>query len=139
MASAEYFAATSVGVLAQLGVDKLSFGSESADDEKIMRIAKIAASDEFKNECATLSKEQSSTGAYFELLAKKSGEENILSNDILGIEYTKAIIKNGYNIRIFPIKREGNAYRDTELSQGELPSASAIRETLSKGPYFKNV
>ncbi len=135
MASAEYFAAASIDILARLGIDKLSFGSETGDAEKIMKIAEIAASDDFKNECALLSKEQGSAGAYFELLAKRSGEENILSNDILGIEYTKAIIKNGYDMQIYPIKREGNAYRDTELCAGELPSASAIRGTLSRGDF----
>ena len=131
--SAEYFASASIYILAKMGVDKLSFGSESGDAEKIIKIAKIAASDEFKDECELLSKEQTSAGAYFELLAKKSGEENILSNDILGIEYTKAIIKNGYDMQIFPIKREGNAYRDTQLFLGEFPSASAIRFALSCG------
>mgnify|MGYP003296158140 CR=1 FL=1 len=135
IASAEYFASASIDILARLGVDKLSFGSESGDAKKIIKIAKIAASDEFKNECAELSKNAGSVGAYFDLLAKKSGEENILSNDILGIEYTKAILKNNYKIQIHPIKREGNAYRDTKLSLGELPSASAIRETVFKGNF----
>ena len=135
MASAEYFSTASVNILSRLGVDKLSFGSESGDAEKIMKIARIAASNDFKNECALLSKQQGSASAYFELLAKKSGQENILSNDILGIEYTKAIIKNGYDMKIYPIQREGNAYRDTELCAGELPSASAIRETLDKGDF----
>ena len=133
IASAEYFAAAGVSILARMGVNKLSFGSESADAEKIMKIAQIAASEEFKDECSNLSKEQGSTGAYFDLLAKKSGVSGIKSNDILAIEYTKAIIKNGYDMQICPIKREGNAYRDTKLSLGELPSASAIREAISKG------
>ncbi len=135
IASAEYFASAGVNILARMGVDKLSFGSESADAEKIMKIAKIAASDEFKCECANLSKEQGSTGAYFNLLAEKSGVSDIKSNDILAIEYAKAIIKNGYNMQICPIKREGNAYRDTQLSLGELPSASAIREAIYKGDF----
>ena len=133
IASAEYFAAAGVSILARMGVNKLSFGSESADAEKIMKIAQIAASEEFKDECSNLSKEQGSTGAYFDLLAEKSGVSGIKSNDILAIEYTKAIIKNGYDMQICPIKREGNAYRDTKLSLGELPSASAIREAISKG------
>ncbi len=137
VASAEYFATASINILARLGVDKLSFGSESGDAEKIMKIAKIAASDDFKNECASFSKEQGNVGAYFDLLAKKSGEANILANDILGIEYTKAILKNNYKIQICPIKREGNAYRDTELSIGELPSASAIRETIANSNFDK--
>ena len=138
IASAEYFASAGVSILARMGVDKLSFGSESADTDKIMKIAEIAASNEFKCECANLSKEQGSTGAYFELLAKKSGVSDIKSNDILAIEYAKAIIKNEYNMQICPIKREGNAYRDTQLSFGELPSASAIREAISNN-VFDNV
>ena len=138
IASAEYFASAGVNILARMGVDKLSFGSESANADKIMKIAEIVASDEFKCECANLSKEQGSTGAYFELLAKKSGVSDIKSNDILAIEYAKAIIKNEYNMQICPIKREGNAYRDTQLSFGELPSASAIREAISNN-VFDNV
>ena len=135
MASAEYFASTAISILAGLGVDKLSFGSESANADKIMQIAKIAASDEFKSECANLSKDQGSAGVYFDLLTQKSGVDGIKSNDILGIEYTKAIIKNGHEMQIHPIKREGNAYRDTQLSLGELPSASAIRESIGNGNF----
>ena len=135
MASAEYFASAGVYILKELGVDKISFGSESADADKIMKIAEIAASDEFKEECAMLSKDEGSASAYFDLLAEKSGVEGIKSNDILAIEYTKAIIKNKYPINICPIKREGSAYRDTELVEGELPSASAIRESISNGRF----
>ena len=139
MASAEYFARASVGILAGLKIDKLSFGSESADANRIMKIAQIASSEKFKDECAALSKEQGTANAYFELLASKCGVDNILSNDILGIEYTKAIIKNGYKMQICPIKREGNAYRDIELLDGEFPSASAIREAIANGNFDKIV
>lgn len=130
MASAEYFASAGVYILNELGIDKISFGSESADANKIMKIAEIAASDEFKEECARLSKSEGSASAYFDLLAEKSGVDGIKSNDILAIEYAKAIIKNKYLMKICPIKREGNAYRDVELVEGELPSASAIRESI---------
>jgi predicted nucleotidyltransferase len=130
MASAEYFASAGIYILNELGVDKISFGSESADAKKIMKIAEIAASDEFKEECARLSKSEGSASAYFDLLAEKSGVDGIKSNDILAIEYAKAIIKNKYLMKICPIKREGNAYRDVELVEGELPSASAIRESI---------
>jgi predicted nucleotidyltransferase len=53
----------------------------------------------------------------------------------LGIEYTKAILKNGYDMQIYPIKREGSAYRDNTLSSGIHPSASAIRGEIAKGNY----
>ena len=130
LASAEYFASAGVYILDELGVSKISFGSESADAEKLMKIAEIAASDDFKEECAVLSKSEGNASAYFDLLAARSGVDGILSNDILAIEYAKAIIKNRYVMKICPIKREGNLYRDTELSLGELPSASAIREAI---------
>lgn len=133
IASAEYFASAGVHILNGAGVDKLCFGSESADAEKIYKIAHIACSEEFKCECADISKKEGNAAAYFDLLKLRSGEEGILSNDILGIEYTKAIIKNNYPMQIYPIKREGSAYRDTELCAGELPSASAIRETVKNG------
>ena len=137
VASAEYFASAAVSILNGLNVDKLCFGSESGDREKIINMAKIAASDDFRRECAGLSKEQGSTKAYLDLLAKKSGVKAILSNDILGIEYTKAIISNGYDMQIYPIKREGNAYGDKKLTMGALPSATAIREAISKGNLSK--
>ena len=133
MASAEYFASVGVHVLAGVGVDKLCFGSECADADKITKIAKIASSPEFKAECEKLPAGEGSAGAYFALLAEKSGESNIISNDILGIEYTKAIIKDGYDMQIYPVKREGNAYREVTLTDGSLPSASAIRESIKGG------
>ena len=135
MASAEYFASAGVYILNELGVRKISFGSESADADKIMKIAEIAASDEFKKECARLSKSEGSASAYFDLLAEKSGVDGIKSNDILAIEYAKAIIKNRYVMKICLIKREGNAYRDVEIVEGELPSASAIRESIFGGRF----
>ena len=94
IASAEYFASAGVHILNGAGVDKLCFGSESADAERLYRIARAACSDEFLAECESLSKKDGNAAAYFELLARFSGESDILSNDILGIEYTKAIIKN---------------------------------------------
>ncbi len=133
LASAEYFASAGVHILRGVGVDKLCFGSESADAQEIMRIAKIAASDEFKAKCAESAGKEPSAAAYFELLKNECGADNILSNDILGIEYTKAIIKSGFDMKICPIKREGNLYNDTALEFGKLPSASAIREKLAQG------
>ncbi len=135
VASAEYFASAGVHILAGVGVDKLCFGSECADAQRLINIAKIASSDEFKRECEELSGADGNASAYFDLLAKRTGEKSILSNDILGIEYTKAILKNGYDMQICPIKREGSAYRDNDLREGAHPSASAIRESIASGSF----
>ena len=131
--SAEHFARAGVDILHSVGVDKLSFGSESADAEKIMKIAAIAASPEFKSECEKLSRSEGNAHAYFDLLANRSGESHILSNDILAIEYAKEILLGGYSMELSPVKREGNAYRDSVLKENILPSATAIRERISSG------
>ena len=133
ISSAEYFASAGVHILAAIGVDKLCFGSESAEGEAITRVARIAASDEFRAMCASLPMEEGSAAGYFRLLAEASGESGICSNDILGIEYTKAIMSGGYDMAIHPIKRMGSAYHETVLVSGENPSASAIREKLGVG------
>ncbi len=130
ISSAEYFARAGVDILYSLGVDKLCFGSESGGKEKILQIANVASSDEFKNACTALPKGEESAGAYFDLLAQMSGCDEIKSNDILGIEYAKAIITRNYNMEIYPIKREGTQYRENTLICGENPSASAVRKSI---------
>lgn len=62
----------------------------------------------------------------------KGVDANFLSspNNILGIEYVKAILQNDYDISIKPILRQSN-YNCSELD-GNLPSALAIRTAISK-------
>lgn len=129
--SAEFFASAGVSVLASCGVDKLSFGSECADIETLSKFARLALSEEFARAYAESAKAGGNARAYFETLRSLSGDRiEPLSNDILAIEYIKAIIKNGHDITPCPIKREGADYNVTKLSLGENPSASAIRESL---------
>lgn len=47
-------------------------------------------------------------------------------NNILGVEYCKALCRQNSTIRPLTVKREGNAYHDNSLN-GQFPSASAIR------------
>ena len=132
--SAEFFAEAGVKILFSCGVDKLSFGSECADGEKLWELAKIANAEEFKTAYSEAGRGIGNARAYFETL--KSFSENdmdISSNDILGIEYIKAIIKNGYEINPCPIKRKGAEYTKLELTAGEYPSATAVRKELSCG------
>ena len=52
-------------------------------------------------------------------------------NNILGIEYAKAVISSGSDIDVCPIIREGAGYNESALS-GETPSALAIRTAISE-------
>ena len=53
-------------------------------------------------------------------------------NNILGLEYTKAILSSGANIEILPIQRKGAGYSDFSL-QENYSSATAIRTAIEKG------
>ena len=57
-------------------------------------------------------------------------------NELLALSYIKEIIKNNYNIELFPIKRTNN-YHDI-LSNEIIVSASNIRNKIENNIDFKN-
>lgn len=131
MAGAQFFAEGGVGILDALGaVDYLSFGSECADLESLSLAADILSENS-----DSLEEGHDSIG-----YAKKCEElcrlhfddaHALLSpNNILGIEYIKAINKLESSIVPTTLKREGCDYLDKNISEKELPSAMAIRERL---------
>ena len=131
--SAEGFANAGVHILASLGAQAISFGSECGDIRSLERAACATLSSEFKNIYADLQRSGlGSAAAYFEALKRVTLDDiELFSNDILGISYIAAIKRLGANISIVPIKREGAAYNETDLCNGVLPSASAIRRAMA--------
>lgn len=139
--NAEIFAKGAVG-LANLfsGEHVLCFGTESGSKDTLKATAKMLISEtkEFK----ALYKEELKTGvttikAKVNALSKMNIEnvdcELLKSpNNILGIEYTKAIISKKSKLDIYPIMREGAGYNDVELYKG-ISSASAIRNAITNG------
>ena len=124
--SADTFADISLKILNNFHVNKIIFGSESNDIKKIKEIAKKQLDEEYN----ALVKEYLDNGLnYPTALAKALNINfNFLPNDLLGISYTKAIIKNNYNIEPITIKRTNN-YHDT-TSNNSIVSASNIREKI---------
>ena len=60
-----------------------------------------------------------------------------MPNNLLGLEYLKALHLYGSSIRPFTIQREGSGYHDTDVSSGQYSSASAIRaELIRSGGHF---
>ena len=137
--SAEGFAEGGVHILASLGVDAISFGSECGDLNVLDHITNSLLSEEFAQIYSDLQKGGlGSASAYFEALKRVSGaDQELLSNDILAISYIASIKRNKADIKALPIKREGAAYNEEKLSGGVLPSASAIRRsmTISTGSF----
>ena len=122
--SAEYFAAGAVRLLNELGTDFISFGTESDSLNSIMSAAKLAA--EEPPEYRTALADALSTGVSFptarERAASACGVDGILNtpNNILAVEYLKAMIKTDSKMQPIPILRHGSQH-------GGTGSASYIR------------
>ncbi len=127
---AEFFATSGVEILNSLGVlDYLSFGAECDDINKLEEAVRILSD--------IPTKESRDSVGY----AKRCGEiykdaagseENILTpNNILAIEYIKALKKSGSKTKSLPILRQGDAYSQKE-AKSKMASAMAIREILYK-------
>ena len=146
VSSAEDFAACGVNLLSRLGaVTHLCFGSEDGNLEGIQAAAKIL-SDESPDFSARLreglklglSWPQARNHALIRMagtvpdfpLQPESLDRLLGSpNNLLGIEYCKAIIRSSSTIRPVTIQRKGQGYHDKTLESGQA-SASAIRKSL---------
>ena len=134
--SAEGFCSAGVQILSAVGCDTLSFGSESADTALLDQAANAVISEEFAKAYTETSKAQGSAKSFFELLAVHLDDDvALLSNDILAISYIAAIKRNGLNMDVFTIKREGAAYNDVELGDS-FPSATALRKAIKDSAVF---
>lgn len=141
-ASAERFALGGLSVLGGLGcVDALAFGAESDNAEMLKKCANVLVSDELSR----VLEKYLDQGLSFPVARQKAVEEisskeiaEILSspNNILGVEYIKAINKLGLNMGVEPITRKGVAH-DSEEANGDFCSASAIREMLENKKSFQ--
>ncbi len=123
--SADTFAESSLELLNALGVQRLLFGSESNDIVLLKNIAQKQLDSHFDETLQTYLKEGIN---YPTALNKAIGIDLKNPNDLLGVSYIKAIMKNDYKINVETIKRTNN-YHDT-LSDDEIISASNIRQRL---------
>ena len=130
--SADTFAEASVKILNYLKVDKIIFGSESNDINKLTLIAKKQLEEDFSLKI----KEEIKKGINYPTALNKAISSNIDSpNDLLGISYIKSIIKNKLKIEPICIKRT-NDFHDIN-SDEEIVSASNIREKIKNNVSIK--
>ena len=137
LSSAEGFAAGGVRILSGI-CDVLCFGTESMAESALFRTAGALLSPRFSE----LLKAELSSGCSFPAARQRAlAQMGIVSdlcnpNDILGLEYTKAILSQHSSMEIFPIFREGS-YHAQELNS-QAPSATAIRINLLSGGEWQN-
>jgi predicted nucleotidyltransferase len=140
--SAEHFALGGVRILASLGVDTLTFGSECGDRDLLARGAAALADPGFGEAYAALCRRGAGTAAaYTEALRLVAAGSGIpfpdgfpSSNDLLGIAYLRALdivrAESGDAPEAVVIPRLGAGYREDTLTPGAYPSATAIRLLL---------
>lgn len=140
LSSAEGFAEGAVTILNNLHIDSLCFGCEDADASSMSELADILLNetDDFKK-CLTkhLNQGMSYAAARKEALSQYTGGKYdkfiSKSNNILGIEYIKAVKKHNFDIKFLPVNREGADYNDEVYSDFSNPSATSIRTAILNG------
>ncbi|MGN0803765.1 MAG: nucleotidyltransferase family protein [Candidatus Coproplasma sp.] len=111
VAPAEIFAKSAIKLISSLGEElTLAFGCESGDKQSFLDSARILndESESFKRELLLNSDSgESYIKSYNSAFCACGGDANVLSspNNILGVEYVKAILKNGREIDVLPIRR----------------------------------
>ena len=138
MASAERFADGGVQVLAATGVvTHMAFGSECGDADRLRRVASCLLSPEYD---AAL-RQRLGDGVSYAACRQAAVEEQLGStdaavlespNNILGVEYCKALLRRNSEIQPLTVCRAGAGYHDVSPDQ-ELASATAIRALLAQG------
>ncbi|MDD2958404.1 MAG: nucleotidyltransferase family protein [Lachnospiraceae bacterium] len=83
------------------------------------------------SEPAYLSESKSESEEYSGAESQLSAVSHLISspNNILGLEYQKAVRKTGSSMKLFPIRREGSGYHSLDFEQ-TFCSASAVRQRL---------
>lgn len=147
--SAEYFAQGSVGLLDSLGIiDTLSFGAKTADLDTLKRIANILYlepnnyKDFLQSELKKGNSYPVARGNALRNFTKKEFDPKYISdilldsNNILGIEYLKALMYNNSPIVPNIILRKGEDYNSVNVIDG-VCSATAIRKMLEDDDISK--
>lgn len=136
VSSAESFAAGALKVLDYIKADSIAFGSESGDIERLSKLAHILCDNEdtlYKEISKYTANGISYAAARQKVVEKLTDKDTAAmltsSNNILAVEYLKAIIKNNYAIKPYTVQRQGDSYNNTDI-RSEYASATALRENL---------
>ena len=138
--SAEYFAHGAISLLNKLGcVDSICFGSECGEIIKLEELAHILSEEpeEYRFLLSSYLKQGNSFPharqlAIHDYLNSDSADEILSSpNNILGIEYLKALYRLHSKMKAYTIRRISSNYHDQELKE-TYSSASAIRNEIKR-------
>ena len=136
--SADYFAKSSIELLHLLGVTDIVFGSETANMDQFIEIAKTIQtnSDSYNR----LVKDAMQKGLRYpdacnQALSTLMNQEVKTPNDLLGLAYTKEVITNNYPIHLHANKRTSHYHSETIET---FASATALRKALKENKDVSN-
>jgi len=146
--SAEYFASGAVALLDKLGVvDTLCFGSECGDIKTLTEVAILLSKEDeaFSNAIKSKMKQgltypRARMQVIEETLPDSFMHVDAMSypNNILGIEYIKAIIQRDSKILPQTTRRMGAGYHDRMVTE-VMSSALSIRESLKSADSLEMI
>lgn len=137
LSSAEGFASGGVRILSTL-CQQLCFGAETADSKILMDTAGALLDSRYP----PLMKQALASGISFPAARQRALEQMGLDgtvltrpNNILAVEYCKAILAQGSAMKPLPIRRGGSYH--AEDADPENPSATAVRRLILSGLDWK--
>lgn len=129
--NAEIFSKMAVKILDYLGMEIQVFGAENGEIKIFEEIVTLQKSEEYNKKI----QEKIKLGNNYILSQRKILEEYgyrdfIKSNNILGLEYVRAILQDKLNIKPYIIKREISEYNEEKVEdeREQFVSASFIRK-----------
>ena len=138
-AGAEDFAAAGVHLLGALGCDTLAFGAETPDAARLLEAARLldqaALQPELRRRLAQGQTFAAARAAALQAVLPGSGELLRSPNNILGIEYCKALLRQKSNMQPCPLPRLGaghGAQAPGRAGQIQIASASFLRAAVQK-------
>ncbi len=139
--SAEYFAQGAVALLGSLNVVRsFCFGSETPDPGLFRQTAAVLNEEpeSFREQLqSSLKQGQTFPRARMDALTEYLGSDMAdflhSPNNILGIEYCRAVEHFSFPMTPIPILRAGSGYHNTEFASGEYASATALRKAMKEG------
>lgn len=136
--SADYFAKSSIELLHLLAVTDIVFGSETANMDQFIEIAKtIQTNSDTYNKLVkdAMQKGLRYPDACNQALSTLMNQEVKTPNDLLGLAYTKEVITNNYPIHLHAIKRTSHYHSETIET---FASATALRKALKENKDVSN-
>lgn len=135
---ADKFAYGALKTLSTMNIDYLSFGSESGNINSLLKAVDILdnESDELRELIRNAMKKGNPLAkAKADAFSKIDNHIELKPNNILALEYIRAIRKLNRNIIPFTIKRMGSDYND-DYKEGTFLSATALRNAIYNDEYY---